>query len=462
MAPQILYWAIFGDAESVDPVRWGFSFAPWMCAWLTGLAISGAVIGIGHYTRYRPGLVWVITAVVLAIAVLLFQSRISFAELDYQLYIAGNNPEEVPEFYDYDLNSAIDEVINDPATKSSLAEGFWSSEPILLRKELIADIQNLLAYDRWPAWWVNIPSELKYQAKRQWLLNQYDLFIEKRPISGRLAIALYYKAILNEYMPDIRLIGQSELLHFSSDYPRRENLPIWNRIYKEFSQSGEALEARCRIAMHQAGRGEFEKATDFCDAAEIMLSKQLKLIDETHIAGDTLLTVFAEPATTVMTSFKLKELRHKLRKLIKLISMENRTDDEDSRKRLAKFVMLNPHRLDYSQRLDILLAETKKNDRLRDNILLAKIMLIPDAQLRGEQLKELSEKYKKTDGGTQALYELGLLNVGLWKDPKTSEKEKNKYLSDARKILTDFTSKYPHSIFSEQAQTMLNSLPSAE
>jgi len=57
--PQLLYWGYFGGVRGVEPIRWGFSFAPWIFAWIDGLTIAGFVLGIGHYTRYRPGLVWI-------------------------------------------------------------------------------------------------------------------------------------------------------------------------------------------------------------------------------------------------------------------------------------------------------------------------------------------------------------------------------------------------------------------
>ena len=145
-----------------------------------------------------------------------------------------------------------------------------------------------------------------------------------------------------------------------------------------------------------------------------------------------------------------------------LINQNSQSESDDSKNRLAEFLILNPYSPDYSQQLDQLLAETKESAPLRDNILLAKIMLIPDAQLKAGQLKELGEKFAKTDGGTQALYELGLLKVALWKDLQASDEDKKAYLADARAILTNFIALYPKSIFSAHAQTMLDSLPTAE
>ena len=51
-APQLLYWGYFGRLRSVEPIEWGFSFAPWIVAWLDCLTIAGLVLSICHYVRY--------------------------------------------------------------------------------------------------------------------------------------------------------------------------------------------------------------------------------------------------------------------------------------------------------------------------------------------------------------------------------------------------------------------------
>ena len=461
MAPQLVYWALFGGIESADPVHWGFSYAPWIGAWLTGLAISGIVIGIGHFTRYRPGLVWSVTTVFLLTAVVLFQTTVSFAELDYQLYIAGNNPDQVPEFYNHKLSKQLDETIADRGTKSFLAGLFYPTEPLLLREELKDEIQIQLGYDRWPNWF-KVSEDLNFQLKRQWLLNQYDLFINKRSTSKRMPVALYYKAMLNEYTPDVRMFAMTETLHFYSDYPRRENLPIWYKLYDEFPQSPEALEARWRIAMHLAGQGEFEKATELCEVAIVMIGKQIAAANRTDDETQSLFAVFVQPRDTVMTTPTLKELQRKLHELKTLIGPENRQQSSTSKKLLAEFVILNPYIWDYPGRLDKLLEGVKKTDPLYDNIMLAKAMLLVDMEIRNKLLKDLSENFSKTDGGIQALYELGLVNVKLWKDHPQDGPEKQKYLANTRQILKTFIESHPKSIFTEHAQFMLNSLPTIE
>ena len=92
LAPQLIYWGAFGGARGVEPLEWGFSFAPWIWAWLTGMTIAGLVLAIGHYTRYKPGLIWTFTTTTLLLALAVFGWTIGFDELDYQLLRGPEQP----------------------------------------------------------------------------------------------------------------------------------------------------------------------------------------------------------------------------------------------------------------------------------------------------------------------------------------------------------------------------------
>jgi len=462
-SPQLFYWGYFGGAIGIEPIKWGFSFAPWICAWLVGLGIAGLVLGIGHFTRYRPGLVWIFAALFLLAAIGVFEVKIGFDELDYQLYIAKNDPEQISEFHDHSITAALDETITNPAVIKYLAGFFYPTEPILLRAELKREIQICLAsYDCWPSWFI-LPEELKYQARRQGLWEQYDLFINRRFKCRRTPVALYYKALLSECSPDINILGQKEVLHFYSDYPYERSREIWYRLYREFNDSPESLEARWRIAMHWAGQGKFEQADKLLEQAHVMVSERLKLLGGQQTQTTALFSPFRPPADSVMTAFKLAELQRKLNQLRILIGAENRTDKPDSAKRLAKFVMLNPHAPDYARYLNELLEQMSENDPLYDNILLAQAKLIADEQLRAEKLSQIHEKFERTDGGMQALYELGLLKICLWRQQdEFNLEQKKRYLAQTRVTLTSFIGLYPDSIYTDQVKKNLDDLPIVE
>ena len=461
MLPQLLYWGIFGGAKNVEPIKWGFSFTPWIGAWLIGLGVAGAVLAVGHFSRYRPGLICASTTILFILAATTFGFRIGFDELDYQLYIARNNPEQVAEFRDHSITKTIDRAIKSERVKKYLGGFFYPTEPIALRKELKTEIQTQLVHDRWPAWFV-VPAELRYQEKREWLLGQYDLFITHRPKSKRMPIALYYKALLTEYSPDYRML-EKETLHFYSDYPFDRSRAVWFQLYAGFANSPESIEARWRIAIQLAGQARFDKAEDIIAEASKLLETRLKLLIGDQPAEESIFSLFRPPPDSAMTISKLMELQRKLSQLRTLISADNHTARPDSVKRLARFVMLNQNSPDYAGQLDELLSEMGKNDPLRDNILLAQIKLIPDEQLLAEKLDRTAYTTLQNRRRHAGIYELSLLKIHFWQQQDAANAEqKKKYLADARATLTEFLRMYPNSFPAEQVNKNLSSLPSGD
>ncbi|MCD6174733.1 MAG: hypothetical protein J7K65_03060, partial [Planctomycetes bacterium] len=112
----------------------------------------------------------------------------------------------------------------------------------------------------------------------------------------------------------------------------------------------------------------------------------------------------------------------------------------------------------YAVSLDGLLEKMSADDGLRDNLLLAKAMLVNDIQRRSRLLEELAKQYPQCDAGIRAQYEWGMTKIKLWKNPDSSE-EKRKLLIDSRKILSDFIEKHPDCPFFKQAREMLQTLP---
>jgi hypothetical protein len=496
LAPPFLYWGLFGAAKGVEPLAWGVSFAPWIFAWLVGMTVAGIVLAVGHYTRYKPGLTWIFTTTTLLLALGIFDWTVGFDELDYQFYVARNDPEDVSEFREHSIREALDETVNvavaldspDKAKQRELIVQFMSTDRIPLRGEMkeaiLIDLNNK---DEWPIWFdFKVRDEWRYKDKREWLSKQYDRFmrpakpwwmpqfvheriLQRRSTSARMPITLYYKAMLNEYKPDLRQLRQGDLLCFYCDYPRDRALPIWNRLYstEAYNKSPESIEARLRLARHIAGQewlkesrliGELDYANSILAEANEMLDRELALAEQARPAPpDSLFGAFRRPARTVLTVVKLRDLQRRVRELKTLISEENRKGAEGAVRRLAKFVMLNPHGLEYEQQLDALLAETGQNDGLLDNLLLEKAKLIADEQGRGRRLEALHRQFQNTDGGTQALYELTRLKIEIYKREPRKES-----LLPAREMLVSFLNLYPKSFYADQVRKNLEDLRGPE
>jgi len=460
-APQLVYWGYFGGAQGVEAIKWGVSFTPWICAWLDALVIAGLVLGIGHYTRYKPGLTWIFTTLTLVIAVVVFEKAIGFDELDYNLCVANKNPDNLRMFHDRSISEALDATIQDPATQEYLEDSSYSADSIARRAELKVDMQEKLqSTDSWPDWFI-VPDSLKYQQEKINLINEYDMFISMRPDSHRIPIVLYYKAMVTEYAPDTALLVQKEVLHFYRHYPHERARKTWWTLYRDYGSSPESIEARWRLAKHNAGQKTLGQAEELLAEAQIMLAAvHTKLSEAESAPSGGLFGLFHKPADTAITMSKLEDLRTRLDRLQLLISSENRTDDPGSIERLAKFVMLNPYATDYAQHLDGLLEQTDANDKLRDNILLAQAKLVDDEHRRAEKLAELHAEHSKTDGGMLALYELGLLQISMGHrlDPDNTE-FRQKFFGQARTNLEKFIELYPNSLYIEQVKKNLDGLP---
>jgi len=475
VAPQLIYWGTFGGGRDQEALVWGISFAPWVCAWLMGLLIAGTVLMIGHFTRYKPGLIWTSTGLVFLTAIGVFETKIGFDELAYQLYVAKNNPELVSEFHDHSIKEDFDRVLEDPKVKEYLDNLFYPTELIRLREELKQELIIQLGYEQWPVWFVEVPEYLDFQKKRQWLNKQYDLFINapkswwmpdflhkqlarRRSTSPRMTAALYYKGMLSEYKPDIRSLKEKEVLHFYMDYPLERSRQIWHRLYTEFPDSLEALEANWRIASYWAGQGRFEPARELLEQTTERLKNELDRTPSASEDADSLSRPFRKPKGTIMTRVKLTQLLGRINHLQSLISEENWGATPESRQRLARFIKLNPHTLDYVKQLEALEAQLEEGDCLLDNVALARDKLIADEQLREERLGALHREYANTDGGTEALFELGLLKTHLYKTQANGD-QKKALLADAVATLESFLNLYPHSYYSAQVKGILTSLP---
>jgi hypothetical protein len=471
--PVFLYFCFFGGSKNADSIKWALSFSPWIYGLLNSLVISGIALLMGHFTRYRPGLIWISAAVFLIVTIVVFQNTINLAELDYQLYIAKNNPEIINEFHSHSITETLDRTVTSPQSRSYFQSPFYPDETIELRTALKKELQNRLLHDRWPEWF-EVSDNLRYQEKRQQLLREYEKFINppkqwfkptflhnallsSRVRIGRMPISLYYKAMLSELSVDLNVLAEKETLQFYNDYPHRENLPIWHRLFSEYPDSIESIEARWRRAVHLIGMEKFSYAVELIDSALTMVNKELNR--QSSATADESEKIFHKPQATVITDFELKKLKTKLEYLRQLIGKENLTDDAKTRQLLAQFILLNPHDRLLTNYLEELLRQAGEKSPIADNILLAKAMLVPDLLSRQQQLGQIAKQYPGTDGGIHAKFEQACLKLTIWKEHNLSEAEKGKYLSEARKELEDFLKNHPDSIFAQQAGEKLAALP---
>jgi hypothetical protein len=109
-----------------------------------------------------------------------------------------------------------------------------------------------------------------------------------------------------------------------------------------------------------------------------------------------------------------------------------------------------------------LLAVMDAGDSLRDNVLLSQAQLYFDPVVRMQKMIEITSKSPGSDSAIAALYEIAVLKVGNWKNSQSSPEIKKTALIEARAILNKLVHDYPSSLWAQQANNLMATLPTTE
>jgi len=472
LIPLILYWVLFsGPNPEQDALRWAVIYAPWGFSFLFTVMIIGLVITIGHFVRYRPGVLTPVFGLMLAATVSIFHFSIGMQERDYQAQVFRNNPSQINAFQNRSIVPLLEKEVADKIKEQPFLETDALKEQIRLnwRQSFFATRMDLPA----PIDYLT-PAAAEvfkfYQAKID-AIKQLDNFIaQASPHDRHVADAQYYRALLIDINVDLRALRDSDFLRFSSETPQPASEKAWKQILEQFPQADVSIEARYRLARLYAAAIPQNPGDNFrFDQALILLNDARilgeKIIQERKILAAQenadpgfLADIFSQPQPA-LTNEKLDALQITIGKLITLIDQENQLGLPIARERLAEFVGLDILNLDYESRLtELRLTATIPDDPLIDNIILAQTLLQTDVDLRIEQLTLITTDYDQSDGGALAMIELArlLMEKYLRSDyPGDRQVLRSRSAELLQKILTN----RPNSFLAQFAQKLLEELP---
>ncbi len=419
LLPLILYWVLFaGNNPQESALPWAVMYAPWVLAFLLVVVFFGVVIGLGHFMRYRPGIMMPVFGLTLAGTVLLFHYTIGMVERDFQADVFAYSPGNIKAFRNQNIVPLLEEERG----------RILKERPYLNAGLLMNQLRN-----EW-GWAFNAAPDpgntmlrpgsvaarelANFLAARNKALEHINAFIARHPHAPRVADALYYRGLLFDLRVDNRALRDEDTLRFYTSFPGSDSENIWNwkEVCEKYAVTDMALEARYRLAQLAAARlpaqaGEsfgFSEALALLQQADAELQQRMASpgFDKTaagwwfkHIPE-----VFTSPPPTISAA-QLRRLEVRIGRLMDLLSKENRSGHEHHDRRLATFIGLDSRQLDYEQQLKILLSESSQPDPLMDNIELAYALLERDPKIKLRRLKELAEQYPQLDGGIQARLE---------------------------------------------------------
>lgn len=430
LIPVVLYWVLFSGGENPeqDVRRWAILYAPWALAFLISVTIFGVVLSVGHFLRYRAGVLMPMFALLVAATIVLFHNTIGMQERDFQAEVYQYSPGQMSEFQSH---SILPELEAEAAQRRKLSP-YLPAERVIeaLRLEWrwafrIGPLQNESPISG--GW--NSPTSSATRAVSTFIKAQIDAvshidgFLAKYASGPREPDTLYYKALLFDINIDHRALRNEDRLEFYWDIPSQGSSGIWEEILTKFSDSEASIEARWRVAKLLASQKPSEAGDSFNFAKSLsllsearmrcqeVLSSRREVAARREAAAGWLglgMREFFLPVPETLTYADLLSLRERIDKLMMLIDKANRTGHIRHEERLAEFVALDSHQLNYDQKLKELTLNSPQPDPLIDNIELAMALLERDPDQRVLRLTDLTRRYADTDGGVEAMLKLSL------------------------------------------------------
>lgn len=417
MLPVILYWVLFaGNNPQENALRWAIMYAPWVLAFLITVIFFGVVIGLGHFMRYRPGIMMPVFGLTLAGTVVLFHFTIGMIERDFQADVYAYSPGNIKAFRSQNIMPLLEEELGQRLKERPYLNA--QVEMNQLRTEW------LWAFNAGPDPSITLlrPGSLSTRELTNFFTASYravehiDAFIARHPNAPRIADALYYRGLLFDLRVDIRTLRDEDTLRYYTTFPSSNSEGIWKQVLNNFDATDMALEARYRLAQLAAATipAQTDKPFGFNEALSLLQQADTKLQErisspdfDKPASGwwfEQMPGLFTPPPPTI-SAVQLRRLEVRIGRLMDLLNKENRSGHEQHDRRLATFIGLDPRQLDYEHQLKILLNESPKPDPLIDNIELAYALLERDPKIKLRRLKELAEQYPRLDGGIQARLE---------------------------------------------------------
>ncbi len=422
LLPVVLFWWLYsGSNPEQDVLRWAVFYAPWGFAFLFCLIFLGIVVIGGHFTRYWPGILPPIILVAVGLTIVYFNHAIGLDERDFQAQVYRYRPDKNTDFKSDNIVPYLMKELKEIKKKQE----YLSDEAIMtaLRTEWKWTFNYNILENTSPTS-IARKKLVNFEQARLKAIQQIDVFIEEHSShllqDSRLVDAIYFKGLLNDLRPDIRAISDEDILRFYYDSPSSFSQPIWQELVDRFGDSIVSIDARRRLAllaaMRQPQRPDeifgFDEATRLLDEALLTLESAKQATSIRYRSDqfwyERFKTLFTPPSPSIGHD-ELIRLETKMKALKGLISSENRTGHRIHDTRLAAFIGLDPHRLEYEEKLLELLNNSPNPDPLRDNIEFALAQLKTKEEDRIARFKEIIREFPDSDGAHNAAFLLETL-----------------------------------------------------
>jgi len=409
LLPLGLYLYLFASAGSsavaVLPIQRWVLKAPFVVAVLSAVLAFAVVVGLAKVTRYRPGAVWPVLAIMLAGPVTVFFWKIGPAELDYQLIVKHLSPGDAV-FEPVDLDTWIARNAAEGLSPQSLlqqAQGRLVEDKHRLRQECERFLRRYPRSEQAPS--------------VAWILAQSgSLQLDRRALSEGWVkcTAAHLAPVPDEYRQDPQRTWELPEVIAST-------AGSWERLRRDYGFSPQAALAQWRLAEldirrsvlpgtpRPRGEALIRQAYNELQAAREGVRGAAARPAGLAEAGRGS-SVFAAPPPVPPREYYEQAL-YRLERLLWLMRTNDVLNDWRSAQALAAYLHVNRFGITPEEHLQQLceLAGRYEDTHMAKNLKLAVALAAVDPNRRADQLVLLAEQDEDWDTAVEAAFALGQL-----------------------------------------------------
>lgn len=356
------------SAEVLPLQRWVLT-GPLLIAIVVAVIAGGSVLVLARVTRYRPGVILPILAILGGGAMAIFYTRVGVDELRYALTTDGLSAGDV----------IFPPVKLETWRKRHGAEGLTAQT---LEIRLRDDLQGL----------------------QKDLADKSDEFLARHAESDRVAAVLWIKAQSKSLQLDAPAF-KGHTVRYSASFPLPASAIVWKRIIEQCPGTPHAALGEWRLGELALRRRDIAEADERLHTAAESLATFLAQ-QESASKLETETMVFL-PTESFPPRVYYAEALFRLRRLIWLMDRNDVANDDAAAEALGALLNENPYELEYEARVGKLVGLYERT-RLGDNLKLAAAMATGDPYVQAEMLIWLAED-ERTDAAVEANYQLGML-----------------------------------------------------
>ena len=405
LIPTVVWVSLVPHQQELllDPAARVMTYAPWLLAVVSACVFSAAVLLIAWIVNYRPGAIAPVLAVLFAVPVGLFESKVGRDELQYRVLEAEYGPRSRTRFRPQDVKERIFE----------LAQRRWLDDHRSDVQALMDNIKLVWEFELEPLG--DVVGQLKKQAAENGLTalarEQYEVmqacdeFCQSRPQSRYIPNVLYIKARAMDMRVDIARFRREGLLSFYDDFPNPASEQTWETLLANCPDSPLASVAMYKLAIFRGREVRVPEAISLLRGLIDRFGARGNQAREPEVARWSQVFARKPPASTL--DVQLPMVVERARELLELLEA-NGEDPIYGYAPVAELLQLDARSTWYDEQLAVMLKKYERSS-LADNLSLRLALTAESLSRRISSLQDLLGRYARGDVAAEGLFRLGEL-----------------------------------------------------